>query len=287
MSVETFAGLFVAYGYWMIFAVILLDNAGLPIPGELLLLTAGAFARNGEQHLGPAVLVAALAAVSGDSVGYWLRLTGARALHTYCRVTLGSERCVRRAVSYYHHYGTLTVIMGRFVMGIRAFVAPLAGAVGLGYRRFLVVDSIGALLWSGLFIFVGYSFGWTLAAVHDGYRTGVGVLLAAVVLAASVYLVVKFSRRRRHGVATVHARAMARASNALARLRHPTVTTTTMDSDHLDLRPCGMCSKCYALKLVNAELDVEACVEPIRRRKDVLRETPRIGEISVHVSSSR
>lgn len=213
MSVDALLGLFVQYGYGILFAAILLDNAGLPIPGELLLLLFGAVARTGDLDLGVGLLVASLAAVGGDSIGYWLgRLTGDRVLRTYCRATLGSGACVRRAVGHYETYGNATVIIGRFVMGVRAFLAPLAGSAGMPFGRFLLFDVLGAVLWSSLFVVAGYSFGWRLESLDEGYRTGATVVGGALAIGLATYLFAKLVRRWRHGPAGLRERALARAA---------------------------------------------------------------------------
>ncbi|MBI2205138.1 MAG: DedA family protein [Candidatus Rokubacteria bacterium] len=218
MSLDALPGLFVQYGYGIVFTAILLDNAGLPIPGELLLLLFGAVARTGDLDLGLGLLVAWAAALSGDTIGYWLgRLTGDGVLRTYCRMTLGSGTCVRRAVGYYDRYGKATVVVGRFVMGVRAFLSPLAGAAGMPFHRFLLFDSLGALLWSALFLALGYSFGWRLELLRDGYRAGATVLLGAVGVGVSMYLLIKLFRRWRHGPASFREGLVARAVDALQR----------------------------------------------------------------------
>lgn len=227
VSVDALVDLFVQHGYAIVFAAILLDNAGLPIPGELLLLTFGALAGSGHLDLGAGLLVASLAAVAGDSVGYWLgRLTGDRVLHTYCRVALGSGACVRRAVSYYKSYGAATVIAGRFVMGARAFLSPLAGSTGMSFRRFLLLDSLGALLWSSVFLMLGYSFGWRLEAVRDGYRAGSAVFLALVGVGFSAYLLVKLFRRWRHGAASLREGMVARVVGPIQLPRRQALATS-------------------------------------------------------------
>lgn len=198
MSIEHVLGLFGQYGYWIIFTAILLDNAGLPIPGELLLLIFGGVAGQGGVHPGVGVIVAAAAAVGGDSVGYWLgRLTGPGVLRAYCRATLGSETCVWKAVRYYKRYGTLTVILGRFVMGVRVVLSPLAGSARMPFTQFLLVDSVGALIWSGLYILVGYSFGGRLEGLRQGYRAWFTVIVGALGVAAAAFLIMKLRRRRR------------------------------------------------------------------------------------------
>ncbi len=200
MSAEFLLGLFIQYGYWIVFLGILMDNAGLPLPGELLLLTFGALARHDDLHVELGILVAWLAATGGDSVGYWLgRLGGDRALHTYCRLTLGSGQCVRNALAYYERHGRTTVIFGRFVIGVRAFLTPLAGAARMPFGHFLLVDSLGALIWSSLFIATGYSVGWRVEQMQHGYRTGYVVVVGALTASVTAYVLMKLYRRRRHG----------------------------------------------------------------------------------------
>lgn len=200
MSFEFLPSLFVRHGHWILFGGIFLDNAGLPLPGELLLLAFGALAGTGELNPVLGVLLAASAALCGDSFGYWLgRLGGDRVLHTYCRLTLGSRQCAQNAVSYYKQHGRATVVFGRFVIGVRAFLAPLAGSARMPFGEFLLFDSFGALIWSALFILIGYSFRWEVARVQQGYRTGYSLLAGVLTAGVVAYLLVKLYRRWRHG----------------------------------------------------------------------------------------
>ncbi len=204
MTAEFILGLFVQYGYLIVFTGILLDHAGLPLPGELVLLLFGALAQTGDLNAGLGILVAWAAAVSGDSVGYWLgRVGGDRALHAYCRLTFGSGQCVQNAVSYYRRHGPATVVFGRFVIGVRAFLTPLAGAARMPFGQFLLVDSLGAVIWSGLFIGVGYGLGLQMEQVHQRYRAGYMIVAGAVAASLAVYLLMKLYRRRRHGVGSL------------------------------------------------------------------------------------
>jgi membrane protein DedA with SNARE-associated domain len=214
--IDLLLNLFALHGYAIVFGAILLDNAGLPIPGELLLLIFGVLARNGELDPVLGLLTASAAAVSGDGIGYWLgRLSGERVLRTYCRLTLGSGKCVRKAVGYYQLHGRATVIFGRFVMGARAFLSPLAGSAGMPFPQFLLFDALGALVWSGLFIALGYGLGWGPERVDEGYRGVSMALLTMVGVALVAYLVVKLTRRGWHGVASLHARVIARVGRSL------------------------------------------------------------------------
>ena len=222
MSIEALLGLFGQYGYWIVFAAILLDNAGLPIPGELLLLVFGALARNGDLDPRLGLIVATAAAMGGDGFGYWLgRLTGDRIVRAYCRVTLGSGTCVRNAESYYDRYGKVTVIFGRFVMGVRAFLPPLAGSARMPFAQFVLFDSLGALIWSGLFIALGYGFASRVKWLHDGYRTGFMTIAIVLGVGMAVYLLTKLSRRWRDGIGFIGEGPVTRVAESV----HPSSAT--------------------------------------------------------------
>lgn len=193
--------LFLQHGYLWVFVFVLLDNAGLPLPGELALFAFGLLARTGDLDLTWGVLAAGAGAMAGDNASYWLgRLGGVRVLRTYCRVTLGSGECVDRAVTYYHRFGRITVVLGRFVMGLRAFLMPLAGSARVPYGQFLLFDAVGTLLWSGLFIGAGYAFGDRVDVVGRRLRSGQIVLASMLATAFLAYLALKVWKRRRFGV---------------------------------------------------------------------------------------
>ncbi len=87
------------------------------------------------------------------------RLGGRRLLNAYCRLSLGSKRCQSRAREYFKRFGPLTIIIGRFVAGVRIFTAPMAGTGIISYPRYLLFDAVGALLWAGVFVGLGYLLG--------------------------------------------------------------------------------------------------------------------------------
>lgn len=183
MSGEWLVDLFTAYGYGIVFAAIVLENAGLPFPGELLLLAFGAIARSGGVDPVVALVVAAGAALVGDSVAYWGGRWG-------CGHFLPAASSGRRRFSP----GPTTVVFGRFVVGARLFLAPLAGCARMPYGKFLLFDALGCFLWAGCFIVVGYLAGAHLGEVHERVRVagalGVGAL-------AATWLIVGLTRSRR------------------------------------------------------------------------------------------
>jgi len=195
---------FIRYGYAILILGIALENVGLPLPGEVFLFAAGLLASTGSFKLFVVIALGTAGAVVGDSLGYLLgRLGGDRLPRLYCRMTLGSAQCIQKAHEYFtRRGGGLTIVFARFVVGIRAFAAPMAGATGMAYPHFLVYDALGALLWATLTATAGYFFGSHWERLLVGYRWSYGFILVGVLLVALGYVLVKSLRRRRYGSAT-------------------------------------------------------------------------------------
>lgn len=199
MDFSWLLSLFIQQGYLLVFLAVFLDNAGLPLPGELVLLAFGFLARTGHLDVGWGLIVASLGAMAGDHVSYWLgRLGGFQILQTYCRLTLGSGQCVQKAVVFYHRFGRIAVILGRFVMGLRAFVVLLAGSARVPYGQFLLFDAVGAVVWSTLFIGLGYVLGNHTERFSQWFRGSVILLGLAVGIVFVAYLAVKRWKRSRY-----------------------------------------------------------------------------------------
>jgi membrane protein DedA with SNARE-associated domain len=184
MTAEILIGLFVAYGYWIVFTAILLDNAGLPIPGELLLLAFGIFAKDGQLDPVLGLVVAASAAMVGDSLGYWIgRLGGTRVLARF-----GHRPRFRP--------GDASVVFGRFVIGARVLLAPLAGLTRMPFGRFLVFDCVGCLTWAGAFILIGYVSGVRLEVLQQTLRLVSVGAQSLIVAALGAWAITRFVKRR-------------------------------------------------------------------------------------------
>lgn len=136
-------------GYSALFGLILAESAGVPVPGETALLTAGAMAGAGHLALPLVIGTAATAAVIGDGIGYWIGRRGGRAFLLRDGRFAGHRRkLVARADRYFERFGAPTVLFGRFVPGVRVVAALMAGAARMPWRRFLVYNASGALLWA-------------------------------------------------------------------------------------------------------------------------------------------
>lgn len=141
------------WGYLVVFAGMLLENAGLPIPGETLTLLGGYAAGSGQLQLLGVIGAAAAGAVLGDNLGYALgRRLGWGALQR-AGSWLGQspEQMERLRQSFLMRAG-LSVFLGRFVAVLRVLAGPMAGAVGMPYRRFLLCNLAGAGLWASTMV---------------------------------------------------------------------------------------------------------------------------------------
>jgi membrane protein DedA with SNARE-associated domain len=196
---QTLTLFFSRYGLWVIFFGVMLENAGLPVPGETVLLFAGFLAYRGEVHLWQAAITAIVAASTGDSLGYCLgRFAGKPFVEKYVRRFKFLDRQFNRAETQFRLHGHWAVFVGRFITGLRVFAGPLAGMFRMAYLRFLFFNFTGAVLWASTIVAVGFLFGgsWDeLVAFVEKFHQGALIALAA----ASLVTVIVYWTRRRKG----------------------------------------------------------------------------------------
>ena len=178
------------YGYPVLFAGVLLENAGLPVPGETAVLVAGILASAaGERrfHIGVVILVTVLAAVLGDNLGFWLGRRWARLrLQAGRRFLFLTPRTLRMAEAYFHRYGSWTIFFARFITGLRVVGALAAGTAGMAWPRFLIANAAGAVTWATVISLLGYFFGENWRALEDWVRRSGLIALAFVLLLLGV-----------------------------------------------------------------------------------------------------
>lgn len=188
----------VKHGYFVLFASVLLQQLGLPLPSTPFIIAAGALAHSGQLSFGVSLFVAFSAALIADLVWFEIgRLRGIRVLQFLCRVSLEPDYCVRRTENSFARYGAKTLIVGKIVPGISAVATPMAGVYGLARSRFLLFDGLGILLWIGTFELLGYVFSDQLEDVVN-YASRFGVLLIVLVVGSlASYIAWKYVQRRR------------------------------------------------------------------------------------------
>jgi membrane protein DedA with SNARE-associated domain len=195
---QSFLDWYGTYGYLALFVGVLLENAGLPVPGETAVLIAGFLcsdAGGGQLHLGWVILVTAVAAVIGDNIGFWLGRELARPrLQAGRRFLFLTPGTAQLAEGYFARYGIWTVFFARFVAGLRVIGALAAGTAGMPWPRFLLANAGGAITWAVAIGLLGYFFGNSWELLHKWLgRGGLIVLACGIVLVGLPYL-----RRRLH-----------------------------------------------------------------------------------------
>jgi membrane protein DedA with SNARE-associated domain len=186
--VDILRGAIVHYGYWAIAVALLLENTGIPVPGETVLLLASflAFSEH-ELQLSWIVLVGTIAATLGDNLGYAAGRRGGRPLLEHYRELLRIRpSTLERGDRLFAQYGAVAVFFARFVFGLRIVGGPLAGVLRMPWKKFLLFNFLGAFLWVTVIASVGYLFGrhWT-RLLQDLKRFDIAV--AILVLLAAFY----------------------------------------------------------------------------------------------------
>lgn len=180
--------LFGRYGYAALFVGVFLENLGIPVPGETVLLAAGFFAKQGTLRLTLVIPCAIAAAIFGDNVGYGIGRRGGRSLV----VRLSAKR-LSAAEKYFREHGPRTIFIARFISGLRVVAALAAGVTHVPWRTFLLYNSAGAIVWGTAIAFLGFLFGqsWPLLEHWVGRA---GLVIVGFVAAAILFAIL-----RRHG----------------------------------------------------------------------------------------
>lgn len=186
------------YGLLVVFVTVLLDQGGLPVPAyPPLIVTAALAADQGESML-PILAVATVAAVLADLL--WFsggRRFGVRLLRLMCRLSLSPDSCVLMTRDIYARWGAPSLIGAKFVPGFAAVATTLAGENGTPVARFVLFDTLGALLWAGVAVALGAVFheavNEVLARLEDLGRYGLPLLLGAI----AAFIAYKWWQRHR------------------------------------------------------------------------------------------
>jgi membrane protein DedA with SNARE-associated domain len=176
--------LFAGYGYWVVFFGVMLENAGLPIPGETILLAAGFASALGIFHLPLVMLIAATGAVIGDNIGYLVgRHYGRSVFEKFGRFVLLTPARLARMDAFFAKHGSKTIFVARFITGLRVFAALFAGASRMRWRTFFLYNVAGAIVWAAVIATIGRLFGdsWPILERWIG-RSGVILLVVVVIV---------------------------------------------------------------------------------------------------------
>jgi membrane protein DedA with SNARE-associated domain len=189
--------IFIQYGYLTVFIGLLAEGAGIPLPGETLLLIASALAsRRTGLNIGWIALIAFCTTTAGDNIGFYVGRSGGQALLDRYRKKLHlGPRSLQRGRDFISKHGALGVFCARFVAGLRVLNGLVAGSLNMKWPRFFFFDLLGAACWVALICSIGYFFGDRLPwLVHLMGRTGLIVFASAVIVGGLWFLVHRHER---------------------------------------------------------------------------------------------
>ncbi len=206
IPLQTLTNLLNNYGYIAVILFVMIESSGIPFPGETMLLLA-AFTAGADPHshlLIPFVIAcAALGAIAGDNIGYYVGRIGGRAfVLRFGKYLFLKPEHLDRAEKFFAKHGDKTVLLGRFIAVLRAWIAFLAGVNKMRWRNFLIYNAAGGILWATLFGTLGYFAGRFL---HDNFaqvaqiasRISWGGAIAIVVVVVAAIVIVRLRRARR------------------------------------------------------------------------------------------
>src|SRR5580658_1868446 len=176
----------IRHGYAVLFFWILAEQGALPIPSVPLLLVCGALARAGHLSDAPILFYGVLACLIADALWFQIgRSRGTKILGFLCRMALEPDSCVRQTETGFLRYGVRFLLVSKFIPGMNALAAPLAGSSRAGWSQFLLYDSLGAGIFVSSWGTVGYLFRGQLEAIANVIgRAGSGFFLSIVVITA-------------------------------------------------------------------------------------------------------
>jgi membrane protein DedA with SNARE-associated domain len=187
------------YGYLAVGGLIMLEDFGVPSPGETVLVAGAVYAGTGRLNIVAVGVVAVLAAVIGDNIGYAIGYFGGRALVLrYGKYVFLTHERLDKAERFFARHGGKVVIAARFFEGLRQANGIIAGIAEMPWPRFLLFNTIGAALWVGVWASVGYLAGNHIDTIyHDITRYSLYILIAAVLVVAGLVARAVVRRRRR------------------------------------------------------------------------------------------
>jgi len=192
------------HGYLLIFAVVLAESIGLPMPAALALVAGGAAAAAHNLNAPLVLLLAVGAMMIGDTFTFILgRQAGWALLGFLCRLSMNPETCILRSAESFYKRGKITLLFAKFVPGINTMAPPLAGSMKMRPLQFFRLDLAGTCLYVGAYFSLGFIFRDFLASITRGFSTAshaLGVILLAALFIYIVYRVWTYKRTGHHPV---------------------------------------------------------------------------------------
>jgi membrane protein DedA with SNARE-associated domain len=195
--IATIQHFIMAWGYWAVAGGLLLENAGVPVPGETILIIASvtSFHHSHELRLPWIIVVATIAATTGDNIGYWIGRRGGRPLlDKWKRFFRIQTSHIESGEKLIEKHGPVAIFFARFVAGARIVAGPLAGVLHMSWEKFALFNFLGAITWVTVIAVVAHQFGGHLHRVLVLIK---GANLAILIVLAIAILLFWYRHRRR------------------------------------------------------------------------------------------
>jgi membrane protein DedA with SNARE-associated domain len=198
---QSLAPLLNHFGYLAVGGLVTLEDFGVPVPGETILIAASVYAGAGQLSIVGVGIVGFVAAIVGDNIGYAIGRFGGRALVLrYGRYVFITRERLAAAEGFFTRHGGKIVTVARFIEGLRQANGIIAGITGMHWLKFVAFNALGAALWVGLWTSLGYFSGRNIGTIYS-YATQYSLYLLAVIAALIVALIVRRAIRHRHRAA--------------------------------------------------------------------------------------
>ena len=195
------------YGLWAIGLLIMLEDFGVPAPGETILIAGAIYAGAGELNIVAVGVVGFIAAIFGDNIGFAIGHFGGRALALrWGRYVFLTEERLNKAENFFDRRGAIVITFARFVEGLRQANGIIAGITGMHWLRFLIFNAVGAALWVGTWVSVGYFAGNHIGTIYHYINLYSYYVLVALVVLILGYVTWHLRRRRRRRMSAVASR---------------------------------------------------------------------------------
>ena len=182
------------WGYFAVFFGIMLENAGIPVPGETIIIIASVLAGQGVLKVHYVYITVVIGAIIGDNIGYWVGQNGGRPLLLKIgKLWRLDEAKLNEAERNFLKHSNWAVFFGRFVALLRIFAGPLAGMIRMPWPRFFFFNATGAMVWAAVVVGLAYLFGEHITTLLHN----VGLTLLGAVVLAGAYFGFKYWRGKR------------------------------------------------------------------------------------------
>src|SRR5947209_20618024 len=194
------------FGYLAVVGLVLIEDFGLPVPGETVLILGAVYAGTGRLNIALVALLGFVGAMLGDNIGFAIGHFGGRPLvERYGRYIFLTPERLDRATRFFARHGGKIIVVARFVEGLRQANGIIAGTTGMHWRRFLIFNAIGAALWVAVWTSVGYFSGSHIDSIYKiatRYSTYLAIAFGAIAFAYIMRHVVRGRRARARNAAS-------------------------------------------------------------------------------------